>query len=128
MDFGGRGVNNGLPEALNVMRPTTAPTNDYAHDLVMEILRTGLMLTDLLADLIEAMPNDAYPGENNGEVVLEMLIGTVRPVADAAGERAVRSAIRLLHDSGEKTLTDLRLSLELKRLRDPGAATERQAG
>jgi hypothetical protein len=105
------------------MQPTE--TSDYVHDFVWEVLRTGIMLTDLLADLIDSLPEDAYPGEENAEVVVEMLIGTVRPVIDAAGEKAARSAIALLVGTSDRTLTDLRLSLELARLRKSTAGQRR---
>ncbi len=35
---------------------------DPVHVFVVEVLRTGLMLTDLMADLIEITPEDAFPG------------------------------------------------------------------
>lgn len=88
-------------------------TSDYVRDFVEEVLRTGIMLSELLADLIESLPNDAYPGESHAEVVLEMLIGTIRPVADAAGEKSVRSAAALLARSRARTLADLRRAAEL---------------
>jgi hypothetical protein len=91
--------------------------SDYARDFVEEILRTGLMLSNLLVDLIEDLPDDAYPGERPADVVLEMLIGTIRPVAKAAGEPSVRSATALLAASSDRTLADLRAALELARRR-----------
>jgi hypothetical protein len=109
-------VNFARLRALECMQPTT--TTDYVDDFVWEVLRTGVMLTDLLADLIESMPEDAYPGEDNARVVVEMLAGTVRPVVEGAGEQIVRRATALLSEAAERTLSDLRLSLELARLRE----------
>ncbi len=40
--------------------------------------------------------------------MLEMLIGSVRPVADAAGKESVRSAVALIAATSDRTLTDLR--------------------
>ena len=69
---------------------TRPPSEDYVRDFVEEILRTGLLLVDLVAGLIESLPDDAYPGESNAEVVLDMMTGTIRPAAEAAGETLVR--------------------------------------
>jgi hypothetical protein len=104
----------------------TEATNDYVHDFVWEVLRTGLMLTELLSDLVESLPDNAYPGETNAEVVIEMLIGTVRPVVDTAGEELVRRAAHLLVDTRERTATDLRLAMELAgRMRSEGGGERR---
>jgi hypothetical protein len=45
----------------------------------MEVLRTGLMLQDLLCNLLEDLPDDAFPGDDNAEVLFEMLTGTISP-------------------------------------------------
>jgi hypothetical protein len=86
---------------------------DYGRDFVMEVLRTGIMLTDLVANLIEAMPEDAYPEESSAEVVVDMLVGTLRPVTEAAGDRSVRSAIALLTAVQDRTGVDLKRTLAL---------------
>jgi hypothetical protein len=105
------------------MRPTQP--DDYARDFVEELLRTGITLSGLLADLIDSLPEDAYPGESNAEVVLEMLIGTIRPVAEVAGEKAVRSASALLASSSARTLRDLERAAELAGRREPEARRNR---
>jgi hypothetical protein len=97
---------------------------DFVHDLVLQVVRTGLMLSDLLADLIEELPEDAYPGECAGEVVFEMLVGTIRPVGIAAGEEAVRSATALLAACSDRTLADLRQACELARDRERRSAVK----
>lgn len=85
-------------------------------------MRTGITLSDLLADLLELLPEDAYPGECHAEVVIEMLIGTVRPVVEVAGERSVRSATALLASSRSRTLKDLHRASELAGEREGGDA------
>jgi hypothetical protein len=90
-----------------------APTDDCAQEFVEQVLRTGLMLTGVAADLIEALPDEAYPGEDSANVIIEMLVGTIRPAVEAAGEQLVRSCIALLAASGERALADLRLAAEL---------------
>jgi hypothetical protein len=91
--------------------------DDYVRDFVVEVLRTGLTLTDVVGELVESLPDDAYPGESNTEVVLEMLIGTLRPVTDAAGETSVRSAVALLAAARDRTFADLERAAELARRR-----------
>ncbi|HWF52567.1 MAG TPA: hypothetical protein VG294_18135 [Solirubrobacteraceae bacterium] len=90
-----------------------AETSDYGRDFVTEILRTGLMFTDMVSELIENLPEDACPGESTTEVVIEMLIGTLRPVTDAAGEDSVRGAVALLSAARGRALADLRRAGEL---------------
>jgi hypothetical protein len=93
---------------------------------VEEVLRTGIMLSELLDNLIDSLPEAAYPGESHAEVVLEMLIGTIRPVADAAGEKSVRSASALLASTRARTLTDLRRAAELASRRESEAGEKRR--
>ncbi len=88
--------------------PPDPDSADPVRLLVEEILRTGLMLTGLAADLIEATPEDAFPGEDAAEVILEMLIGTVRPAAKAAGDDTITAATALLGAVSDRTLADLK--------------------
>jgi hypothetical protein len=75
--------------------------------LVREIVRTGLMITGVLEDLLEELPDDAFPGENDAEVLFEMLAGTIRPAVAAAGEERVQELIALLGAMGDRVLSDL---------------------
>jgi hypothetical protein len=85
---------------------------DHTRALVEEVLRTGLMLTDLLARLLDDLPDDAFPGEDPAQVLVEMLVGSLRPVADAAGAGTVKQATALLGALGDRALSDLRAALE----------------
>ena len=93
---------------------------DYVRDFVEEVLRTGSMLLELLDDLIESVPEDAFPGESVIEVVLGMLTETVSPAAKSAGEASVRSAVALLADSSSRALADLERAAALARRRERG--------
>ena len=53
-------------------------TQDAIDDFVLELLRTGNMLTGLAVDLVEGLPDEAYPGEEPAAVVMEMITGTIR--------------------------------------------------
>jgi hypothetical protein len=91
---------------------------DEVGRFVLELLRTGVMLSDLAGDLIESLPEDAYPGEDNGEVILEMLIGSVRGVLGETEPDQLRSATRMVECAAERVIEHLRLALELRRRMD----------
>lgn len=82
---------------------------------IEEVLRTGLMLSDLLGGLLDDLPADTFPGENPGEVLLEMLVGTVLPVTEAAGIDAVQQGTTLLGAIADRTVLDLRAALDQRR-------------
>jgi len=88
---------------------------DDVRAFVEELLRTGLTLTDMLAGLLEDLPEDAFPGEDSGEVLLEMLAGTLTPVVEAAGAQTARRATALLGAVRDRTIADLRLAAEQAR-------------
>lgn len=94
-----------------------ADDRDQVREFVETVLRTGFMLTDLLGNILDALPEDAFPGESPAEVLVEMLTGSIRPVADAAGPHAVLDATALLGAMGDRTLEDLRAAAELARRR-----------
>jgi hypothetical protein len=94
---------------------TAAPVDENVHGFVEELVRTGVMLADLLSRLLEDLPDDAFPGENTGEVLLEMLAGTAAPAARAAGEETVGRATALIGAVADRVLADLEAALELKR-------------
>ena len=106
-------------------------TGDEVRDFLEEVLRTGSMLMELLDEVIESLPDDAYPGESIVDVMFEMLTGTRRPAAETAGERSVRSAVALLAAGGWRALADLKRAGELARRRERGlrrVSWERRAG
>jgi hypothetical protein len=90
----------------------------YVRAFVEEVLRTGIALGDLIADLIEALPEEAYPGEDKAEVLLEMVAGSVQPVLAAAGEDTVEEAMALVGALYDKTMMDLKLAVEIARERE----------
>ena len=106
-------------------------TGDYVRDFLEEVLRTGSMLMELLDEVIESLPDDAYPGESIVDVVFQVLTATIRPAAEAAGEPSVRSAVALLADSRSRAFADLERAGELARRRERGrrrVSWERRAG
>jgi hypothetical protein len=85
-----------------------ASARDDVRGFVEELLRTGLTLIDLLSALLDDLADDAFPGEDSAAVLIEMLVGTLSPVADAAGEHVVHEATALLGAVRDRTLSDLR--------------------
>jgi hypothetical protein len=85
---------------------------DAARDFVEELLRTGLLLSTLIGDLLEEMPGDAFPGENPADVLVQMLTGSVRPALEAAGDRTLEEATALLGAMSDRALCDLQAALD----------------
>ncbi|HTX06995.1 MAG TPA: hypothetical protein VME22_00205 [Solirubrobacteraceae bacterium] len=100
----------------------------HISEFVVRLLRTGVMLSNLAADLVDAIPDGAYPGEDSARVVLEMLCGTIATVLESADPRDIRRATELIDLSTERTIEHLRLTSELSRRREPGGGGMGRAG
>lgn len=88
--------------------PREAVDLEMTRDLVEEVLRTALALEDVMVSLLDSLPDDAFPGEDPGLVLLEMVVGSVHPAATAAGPRECRTATALVGAVRERVLEDLR--------------------
>ena len=86
----------------------------------MELIRTGLMLGNLIGTVLEDLPEDAFGCEDCAEVLLEMVAGSVWPAADAAGFVAVRQATALIGAAADRSMADLEAALEIARARESG--------
>jgi hypothetical protein len=82
---------------------------------VVELINTGAMLRRLAEDLQEALPDDAYPGEEPRAVILEMLCGTISTALCSADPRELRRATELIDLAGARTLEHLGLALAMSR-------------
>jgi len=97
-----------------VSHSESAPdTVDAARTLIEEMLRTGFALTDLISSLLEDLPAEAFPGEDNAAVLIEMVAGSCLPAVEAAGEQTCRATTALLGAVRDRVLEDLRLAAEL---------------
>ena len=85
---------------------------ELARELVEELARTGLMLSETLSSLIEALEDHAFPGELNAEVLLEMAAGSCAPVIRAAGRPLSRDALGLVVAVRERFIGDLRAAAD----------------
>jgi hypothetical protein len=95
-------------------------THVEAREFVEEMLRTGLAITDLASSLVEILPDDAYPGEEPAEVIVQMLSGSLQPAVEAAGPEAVRQAMALLGAAYDRAVADLQTAAALSRRRETG--------
>jgi hypothetical protein len=90
-------------------------TGELGRSLIEEILRTALWLFDISTSLLDDLPDDAFPGEDCGEVMVEMLTGSCRPAIETAGDDGCRIVIELMASIRENVLDDLRAAAELAR-------------
>jgi hypothetical protein len=93
---------------------------DTTRDLVEEVLRTAMALEDVMVSLLNDLPAGAFPGEDPGLVLLEMVVGSVHPAAVAAGARDVRTATALVGAIRERVLADLRAAAAIASERERG--------
>ena len=98
---------------MGSMRHFTPVPYDDVRDLSEAVLRAGVLLSDLIANLLDDLPDDALGDETAAEVLIEMMTGTIAPAADAAGTDAVRDTIALLGAMCDRVLGDLASALEL---------------
>jgi hypothetical protein len=146
---------HGLHRALRRSRPWAGPSNhkelaqggrtsrphrlwsvmstpggeDHIEQFVLELLRTGYMLTELVANLAEALPTDAYPGETPGAVVIDMLRGTIATALVSADPQDVQRATELIQLAVAQTLEHMRLACELsERIQGDGESLGRTYG
>jgi hypothetical protein len=107
------GVNRWPSKPLIGMESTD--TQDHIDQFVLSLIRTGVLLTDVAADLAESLPADAYPGEDPGAVVIEMMSGTIRTVLETVDPDLVAEAAELMELALDQVQEHLRLALSLSR-------------
>jgi len=98
---------------MRTIHSTQRTEYDDVRALVEELLRTGVLLVDVLGAILDELAPDAFPGESSHEVLVEMVVGTVGPAAGAAGPDAVRQATALIGAVHDRVTADLKAALEL---------------
>jgi hypothetical protein len=96
-------------------------TEDPIDGFTLELLRSGCVLAELAADLIESLPDDAYPGEANGDVVIGMMSGTIRTFLDEVDDADVARATELIAGAVSRVIEHLELALAMRRQLDARA-------
>lgn len=94
--------------------------DDHIERFVLQLLSTGSMLAGLVGDLADALPVDAYPGEEPADVVVEMMYGTIATAVGAVDPEKVRAATELIGLAGAQVIEHLRVARELSRRIHPG--------
>lgn len=86
---------------------------EATEELVQALLRTSLTLQDVFASLVEEIPDDAFPGEDPAEVLLEMISGSACLAIEAAGLEISRAATALIGAVMDRVVDDLRAAAAL---------------
>jgi hypothetical protein len=89
-------------------QPTSPRDVELARALITELVGTGLSIAGAFRVLLEELPEDAFPGEDGGQVLLGMAAGSCAPVVQAAGEALCNDAIGLVAAIGDRFLDELR--------------------
>jgi hypothetical protein len=92
-----------------------SPAEHHVHRFALELLGMGSLLSELASSLADALPVDAYPGEEPAAVVVEMLCGTVATALASVDPRDVRRATELIELARARTLEHLQLACAVSR-------------
>lgn len=84
-----------------------------AQALIEELLHTAFSIGGLFVSLLDDLPEDAFAGEDQAAVLIEMLAGSSRPAVEAAGEAECQTAIALVGAVRDRILDDLRTAARL---------------
>lgn len=87
-----------------------------AQLLIEELLRTAFSLGSIYAPLLADLPEDAFPGEDPGAVLIEMLAGSSLGAAQVVDEADWESTTVLVKAVRESVLGDLRVATQLAEL------------
>ena len=87
--------------------------HDDVEQFLEAVMTSGILLSEMIGNLLDALPPDAYPGENQVEVLIEMVAGSIKPAVDAAGPDALVQATALLGAVCDRAVADLRRAAEL---------------
>jgi hypothetical protein len=96
-----------------VTRENGGEEHDAAQLLIEELLRTAFSLGSVYAPLLADLPEDAFPGEDPGAVLIEMLAGSSLRAAQVIDRADWRSTAALVKAVRESVLSDLRAAAQL---------------
>ena len=100
--------------------PTERFERNDAWALTLTLIKSGIFITETLGNLIDILPEDAYPGEDPGEVVTEMAAGSIVPLVNKVGRKQCRETIELIDSVVESILRELSLAAEIAGRREKG--------
>jgi len=96
-----------------VTRERHGEEREAAQLLVEELLRTAFSLGSIYAPLLADLPEDAFPGEDPGAVLIEMLAGSSLGAAQVIEKADWRSTAALVKAVRESVLSDLGAAAQL---------------
>jgi hypothetical protein len=89
--------------------------NEDVDRFALVVLRTSWMICDLVENLVEALREDAFPGENKGSVVVEMLYGSMATALGAVDSQEIARAADLIEHTTDRVIEHLQLAHQLSR-------------
>jgi hypothetical protein len=89
--------------------------NEDVDRFALVVLRTSWMICDLVDNLVEALREDAFPGENKGSVVVEMLRGSMATALESVDSPEIVRAADLIELTTERVIEHLRVAHQLSR-------------
>jgi hypothetical protein len=93
---------------------------DATRALVEELIRASFTFQDVLSALLEELPEEVFPGESTGEVLIEMVVGSCLPAVEGAGLETCRATTALVAALRDRVLDDLRAAADAARERGEG--------
>ena len=87
--------------------------HDAAQLLIEELLRTAFSLGSIYAPLLADLPEDAFPGEDPGAVLIEMLAGSSLGAAQVIERADWKLTTAFVKAVRENVLSDLRAAARL---------------
>jgi hypothetical protein len=102
--------------------------NEDVDRFALVVLRTSWMICDLVENLVEALREDAFPGENKGSVVVEMLYGSMATALDGVDSQEIARAADLIELTTDRVIEHLRLAHQLSRRMNGDEGVSRNYG
>lgn len=101
---------------------THAPKDPVADQFVRELITTAFTFMDAISSLIESFEEgeQPWPGEETGEVLIEMAAGSIRPALKAMSDAEIDRTVELIAAVRERFMGDLRLAAEMAGRRENG--------
>jgi hypothetical protein len=97
--------------------PAVPPDPDLAatRELVEEVLLTAIAIEEVIRSTLAELPEGAIPEDEAAEVLLEMVVGSIRPATRAAGPTELRTATALVAAIRERVLADIHTAADRTR-------------
>jgi hypothetical protein len=102
--------------------------NEDIDRFALVVLRTSWMLCGLVDNLVDGMRPDAFPDENPGSVVVEMLFGSMATALESVDSTDIVRAADLIELTTDRVLEHLQVAHQLSRRMNGGDGVGRGYG